>query len=88
MSPDDGDNLNEVLLIENYQDCGRIDISVYNRWGQLVWQQSDYDNTWKGISQNGKPLPDGTYYLLLELPDVDERTQAIRIQTFIDIRRD
>lgn len=88
MSPDDGDNLNEVLLIENYDNCGRIDISIYNRWGQLVWQQADYDNTWKGTSTNGKPLPDGTYYLLLELPEVDERTQKIRIQTFIDIRRD
>ncbi len=80
------DGLNEVLEIINLQYCGRVDISIYNRWGQLVWSEANYLNTWDGKSIKGEDLPDGTYYLILGLPDLDDKN--IRIQTFIDLRRD
>ena len=86
LSSGNGDNLNDRLIIEDYLDCGRVDISIYNRWGQLVWKQANYDNTWKGIGLEGKPLPDGTYFLILGLPDQKNKTH--RIKTFIDLRRD
>jgi len=86
LSPGNGDILNDKLIIEDYLDCGRVDLSIYNRWGQLVWEQSNYDNSWNGIGLQGKPLPDGTYFLILGLPDQKDKTK--RLKTFIDLRRD
>ena len=79
-----GDNINDVLRIIKPASCRKIEISIYNRWGQLVWAQADCDNTWDGQSLNGNILPDGTYYLILSLPAPD--TEIRSFKTFIDIR--
>ncbi|TBH75281.1 hypothetical protein EWU20_01525 [Aquirufa antheringensis] len=36
-------------------------LSVYNRWGTLVFEMDDYDNSWSGTI-----LPDGTYFYVLD----------------------
>jgi gliding motility-associated-like protein len=36
-------------------------LSIYNRWGTLVYEMESYDNTFTGTS-----LPDGTYYYILD----------------------
>ena len=41
-------------------------VSVYNRWGNLVFQQRGYQNNWRG-DHNGTPLPVGTYYYVIDL---------------------
>ena len=45
-------------------------LMVYNRWGGLVFHTNDYQNNWDGITTNGDPLPEGTYYYLLDLGSV------------------
>jgi gliding motility-associated-like protein len=85
LSPNN-DGLNDVLIIDNGAYCGQLDITIYNRWGQIVWQERDYKNTWSGKSIKGEELPDGTYYLVLGLPDLDIRNR--RLHTYIDLRRD
>lgn len=37
---------------------------VFNRWGNEVFYQKGYDNTWDGGN-----VPDGTYYYVLKLND-------------------
>jgi len=45
---------------------------VYNRWGALVFKQRNYQNTSAWDAQlNGKSLPDGTYFYLIDLGDGD-----------------
>ncbi len=39
----------------------RTQLTVFNRWGRIVYKSSDYQNDWDG----GK-LPDGTYFYVLE----------------------
>lgn len=41
-------------------------VEVYNRWGQLVFQQENYTsaNAWDGTS-GGQPLPDAAYYYVI-----------------------
>jgi gliding motility-associated-like protein len=36
-------------------------LSVFNRWGTLVFEMDDYDNSWSGTI-----LPDGTYFYVLD----------------------
>lgn len=78
------DGLNDALLLEGADTCPR-DIKIYNRWGQLVWSESNYTNGWIGQSFSGKKLPNGTYFLIVEMPNVDSKEKRM-IQTFIDIR--
>jgi len=50
-------NINKIDLISS------CTISIFNRWGKLVWwQENSYNNQWTGKNLNGNLLPDGTYY--------------------------
>lgn len=45
-------------------------VSIYNRWGDLVWAGKNYDNVnvvWEGKNRAGKDLPDATYFYLVEV---------------------
>lgn len=39
-------------------------LNIFNRYGQLIFETKDYNKTWDG-TMNGKPLPVGTYYYVL-----------------------
>lgn len=57
-----GDGQNDQWLVTSSNSCvTRIEVNVYNRYGQLVYTHKNYSNNWDG-KVNGKPLPDGTYY--------------------------
>ena len=53
-----------------------VDLKVYNRWGDIVYKQDDYQNTWNGTSNvgiNGNGiLPDGTYFYIVDLNNGDK----------------
>ena len=51
-----GDVNNQTFFIEGIQYVSHT-VRIYNRWGQKVYESSDYRNTWKADD-----LPDGTYY--------------------------
>lgn len=45
-------------------------ISIYNRYGTKVYDRNGgYSNQWRGQSNNGDDLPDGTYYYSLRKTD-------------------
>lgn len=44
---------------------------IFNRWGDIVFEQAPYDNSWDGRSDSGQDLPEGTYYYVLYL-DIGE----------------
>jgi len=39
---------------------------VYNRWGEKVWESSDFPGGWDG-KRNGKYVAEGTYFWILEV---------------------
>lgn len=53
-------------------------VEVRNRAGAVVYQSSDYDNTWDGRS-DGKPLLDGEYFYIARLTDLTVLRASIRI---------
>ena len=66
MTPN-GDGKGEMLSIPNYTEIPPpIDLTVVNRWGDVVYRIKNYQNDWDGRNQNGKPLPEGTYYFLIK----------------------
>lgn len=63
-----GDGKNDYYkLIGKYQRCFDVlNAKIYNRWGRLVYETDDPDFAWDGNNFNGKPLEQGTYYILLQ----------------------
>lgn len=57
-----GDGQNDRWLVTNGAGCTkRIAVAVYNRYGNVVYKNDNYNNDWDG-KYNGKPVADGTYY--------------------------
>ncbi|MCB9196229.1 MAG: gliding motility-associated C-terminal domain-containing protein, partial [Flavobacteriales bacterium] len=41
-------------------------LSIFNRWGTLLFSESPYLNLWDGTTSSGAELSEGTYYFILE----------------------
>ena len=48
-----------------------FELSVYNRWGVLIWQTHDLNSKWDG-TYNGMMVPDGTYSWTMKLDMLDD----------------
>lgn len=77
-----GDNKNDVFLIKGIEDYGINSLLIYNRWGNKVFEQSPYLNTWRGINEKGALLPEGTYFYILRVQEIDKTFTG-----YFDLRR-
>jgi gliding motility-associated-like protein/uncharacterized repeat protein (TIGR01451 family) len=78
-----GDGINDKFEIENIEPSNCYpdnSIEIYNRWGVLVFETKNYDNTtnfFDGYSKgrttinSSEILPTGTYYYILNYSSVD-----------------
>jgi gliding motility-associated-like protein len=48
-----------------YPEC---EVTIFNRWGSVVFQSIGYKNPWDG-TRNGEKLPMGTYFYNIDLKD-------------------
>jgi len=71
------DNFNPVFFIEGLRDVfTNFRVSIYNRWGKLVWTGDNNAPDWDGfankdwVAQKGL-TPTGTYFYAIELNDPD-----------------
>ncbi|MCA6078779.1 PKD domain-containing protein [Fulvivirga sedimenti] len=67
----DGDNELWVLDpdVQKYENCP---VKIFNRQGQIVFENSSYQNTWDG-TWNGQPVREGVYYFVLSCSDSSEK---------------
>lgn len=61
-----GDGVHDVWDIANLAYYSKATIQVYNRYGQKVYNSWGYNKPWDG-TMNGKPLPAGTYYYIINM---------------------
>ncbi len=48
-----------------YRGVKMINLQIFNRWGQVVFQTNDPDINWNGThKESNEPVPDGVYYYL------------------------
>ncbi len=69
VAPRGSSELNRYLHIENLPEDNRV--SIFNRWGDLVYKTSGYSNEvtarrFEGNSDRGNALPSGTYFYKIE----------------------
>lgn len=61
-----GDGVNDNLVIEGFDETNannQSDMTIYNQWGNIVYQAKPYKNDWAGTFKD-VALPDGTYYYI------------------------
>lgn len=64
----DGDNINSVFKPFPYRFVDKIDMVIYNRWGQEVFITSNPEINWNGKDQtSGKELSDGVYFYICDV---------------------
>ena len=64
-----GDGMNDLWDIGNTGFYPSLVVSIYNRWGDLLFQDGNgYVQPWNG-TYNGTQLPIGTYYYVIEIDE-------------------
>ncbi|MCG9881184.1 MAG: gliding motility-associated C-terminal domain-containing protein [Bacteroidia bacterium] len=60
------DGLNDYFRIEGvYEQCNKTSVYIYNRWGQLYFEDEVSYFKWDGKSKEGIDAPEGVYYFIL-----------------------
>jgi gliding motility-associated-like protein len=62
------DGVNDLWVIEYLDSYANNTVQITNRYGQLVFNSRGYATAWNGQYKN-KPLPLGTYYYVINLPE-------------------
>ena len=72
------DGFNDNLIFEGIENFPNNRVTIFNRWGNVVWEIRQYDNDSNvfsgsvnagGTLRNGSQLPDGTYFYVLDRGD-------------------
>jgi large repetitive protein len=78
-----GDGFNDFYVIKGIQGYPENQVNIFNRWGSLVFSAKGYVNNWNGFSNDGNVLPDGTYFIVVDL-NVEGKEV---LNGYIDLRR-
>ncbi|MEZ4721685.1 MAG: gliding motility-associated C-terminal domain-containing protein [Flavobacteriales bacterium] len=67
MTPN-GDGMNEELKFHVADEAlfYGYNLKVYNRWGIKMFETDRIEDGWKGLDPSGDPVPEGTYFYIME----------------------
>ena len=71
-----GDGLNEYFDLVSFRG---VDLKIFNRYGSIVYEKSNYTNEWIGQSNSGKKLPTGTYFYQIQTNIGEQFTGYIQL---------
>ena len=60
-----GDGFNDGMILSNVRSFDRMEVTILNRWGALLYQNDNYKNSdpWRGeIGNSGEVVEPGVYY--------------------------
>lgn len=75
----DGDPFNQTWVINGIENYLNAEVEIYNRWGNMVYFASPYNNNWDGMVNRGTTIdstgkvPVGTYFYIIRLNDPDNK---------------
>jgi len=67
----DGTN-DELNIHENFKTCEEYTLYIFNRWGNLVFEQTLYSPQFRGKTLSGDDLEEGTYFYKIIITDAVE----------------
>lgn len=74
-----GDGINDYFEIEGLEQFDRVEVLIFNRWGNEVYRHDNYDNSWQGIDLN-----EGTYYYRIV---THQRGEQNRYESWVLLKR-
>ena len=69
-----GDEQNDELVFQYLTSFPGNQLTVFDRWGNLVYQKSNYGNNWRA-----EGVAEGTYYYVLTIPGKEDLTGTITL---------
>jgi len=64
----DNDGVNDLFQPFPYDFVEKVDMKIYNRWGELVFETNNPDILWNGkYLETNNDVPDGVYYYLCDV---------------------
>jgi gliding motility-associated-like protein len=65
-----GDGLNDAFVVRCQQgEAPILEVTIFNQWGDEVFNRRPYLNDWQGTNSGGEDLPVGTYYVVIDYHD-------------------
>lgn len=72
-----GDDANQTFKAKECQSIVEFHAYIFNRWGQKLYEWTDPNGEWDG-TYKGKPVKEGTYFLLVKAKGADGTRYNIR----------
>ena len=67
----DGNGFNDLFGPFPYRNVRDIELKIFSRWGQLVFETNDPDIEWNGRTDNtGEELPSGVYFYICKVNEI------------------
>jgi gliding motility-associated-like protein len=74
------DGKNDTWKVNDPPQIMGCQVKIFNRWGEVVYESTDYNNDWGG-TKNGEELPDGVYFYSITCTGI-EYTGSINLLRF------
>jgi gliding motility-associated-like protein len=68
------DGKNDKLVIKNINFYKEAQLTIFNRWGNKIYEATNYDNSWDGGNS-----PSGTYFYVLSIPEKETKKGTLTI---------
>ncbi len=82
-----GDGVNDYFMPAPYKFVQKVDMKIFNRWGNLIFQTDNPDIMWDGTI-DGKPVPEGVYFYLCDVYEYRlTGVQPRNIHGFVHVKR-
>jgi gliding motility-associated-like protein len=77
-----GDGINDFFRPIENQDVERVEMQVFNRWGQLVFETEDPEINWNGKHKNSNDLVSpGIYYYICDV--FERRISGVEVRNLV-----
>lgn len=80
-----GDGVNDTWEIRNLQRASSNSVTVFDRWGSVIYQATGYNNesvVWAGQNKSNSLVPTGTYFYIIEATTGNEK---FRWEGFVEL---
>ncbi len=79
------DLYNDAWVVNGLDKFSKAEVSIFNRWGNLIYYASPYNNDWNGEVNRGTNIdgkdgkvPPGTYFYIINLNDSELEQQIFK----------
>ncbi|MHB8260893.1 MAG: T9SS type B sorting domain-containing protein [Bacteroidia bacterium] len=82
-----GDNVNDLYIPVKNRYVRSVDFTLYNRWGEVIYENTDPKLGWDGKSKQMKqPVPDGVYFYTCTVNEIHYYgIKAIKLKGFVQV---